>query len=207
MSWEKVDYKGLWFHLPIRSGDFLMNLANHKMSEHLGIKPGWLLKKDNSEYMIPQQTMDLFNSELWVGLAEDNLEYVHCLSPEKLRVITTDETNPLTELYKECGLPAFYILENIKTIEKNSSGEFEENQETITKLMNPYEMQKYCENWVNALEQFPEERIDALNLSDGVKLTRGYIDITKDHLIEYFSKQKDYAKKAIEYKYSKIPSK
>ncbi|MCK4730506.1 MAG: hypothetical protein KAT28_04255 [Candidatus Aenigmarchaeota archaeon] len=207
MSWEKVDYKGLWFHLPIRSGDFLMNLANHKMSEHLGIRPGWLLKKDNSEYMIPQQTMDLFNSELWVGITKDNLEYVHCLSPEKPRVITTDETNPLTELYKECGLPAFYILENTKTIEENSSGEFEENQETITKLMNPYEMQTYCEKWVNVLNQFPEERIDVLNVSDGVKLAMGNVDITKEYLTDYFSKQKDYAEKTIECEYSKASSK
>ncbi len=202
MNWEKIDYRSLWFHLPIRSGDFLMNLANHKMSEHFGIRPGWLLEEDNSIYLIPQQTLDLFNSELWVGIAEDNLEYVNCLSPEKLRVITIDETNPLTEIYKKCGMPAFYILENAKTIEENSSGEFEENIETITKLMNPYEILKYCEKWVNALEQFPEERIDILNVSDGFKLTSGNIEITKDHLIDYFNKQKNYSEKTLELNYS-----
>ena len=53
MSWEKVDYRGLWFHLPVRSGDFLMNLANHKMSEHLGMRPGWLSREDNSIDLLP----------------------------------------------------------------------------------------------------------------------------------------------------------
>ena len=49
MSWEKVDYRGLWFHLPIRSGDPLMNQINHKKSEFLALKPGWLLEEDNSK--------------------------------------------------------------------------------------------------------------------------------------------------------------
>ncbi len=198
MSWEKIDYRGLWFHLPIRSGDPLMNQINHKKSEFLALKPGWLLEEDNSIYMIPQQT----DSELWVGIVEDNLEYVHCLNPKKPRVITMEETNILVDIYQEYSKPAFYILENTKIIEENSSREFEENKEMITKLMNPYEMQNYCERWVNALEQFPEEKIDVLSRSDEFKLIKGFTDLTKDYLIEYFNKNRDYAEKAIELNYS-----
>lgn len=52
MGWEKVDYKGLWFHLPVRSGDFLTNPINHKKSVDsaaLKLKKYYKMKKTGTK--------------------------------------------------------------------------------------------------------------------------------------------------------------
>ena len=127
--------------------------------------------------MIPKQYVDTFNSEVWVGILRDNKQFVHCLNPERFRVIEEDNSNPLVKCYLDKGHPAFYSIEKIEIVDIENGNEVTEDR--ITSLMQPQEMIDFCNDWVSALNQYDEDGFDMFRNNNEPKLM-------KYKLIEYF---------------------
>ena len=171
MGWEKIDFKGYWFDLPKRSGGWAIN-------EFFAVRGGYLLEDNGSCYMMPRQYSTSLNSEYWIGILQDNKQLVHCLNPERFRVIEEDNSNILVESYLKEGHPAFYSIETVKIIDLENGNA--ETEKMITSLMQPQEIIDFCNGWVGALNQYEEEVFD-------VSMGANKFNFTKRNQIEYFS--------------------
>lgn len=170
MGWENIDFKSYWFDFPKRGED--------SINEFFAVRGGYLLSENGSCYMMPQQYANSFNSEFWVGILKDDKQLVHCMNPERSRVIEEDDTNPLVKFYLKERYPAFYSIETVKIIDIEN--ENNETKKKITNLMQPQEMIDFCNDWARVLEQYEGEEFDVLICDDGRKLP-------KSEVIEYFS--------------------
>lgn len=139
MSWTKEDMRIYWFKIPSVDG----GIASKAKApyEHIGVAPGWLYEKGNTQHMIPYRGGGS-NTETWLGIKKDNGdELVHCLNPQCKRYVIRDDENPFSADYEDSGLPAFYL--------------FGAGKDAPPRLMTYGEIIGYCYDWADVLREFP----------------------------------------------------
>ena len=191
MGWEYVDFKGLWFPLPVRDEELTI-------SESMAVRPGYQFQKKNKIFMFPVQEIDIFNQEVWVCVKENEEYNLHCFNPNFLRIVEPDQNNSaLIDVYNSTKVPAFYNIKNVDVIEQiDSTDEHTISDKQITNLMNEKQIIEYCDEWISILPTVDFNFFDNFNISECVEqLDPKYVGQLKqfyeiENLQKYFRFQK-----------------